>query len=572
MSTQAAVLTLTDAPKALRRALLFLRLRLRLLLALRLATLGMAIVSPPAAIAVLFCRLRDIWYPVFLPEAALGVAVLLAVFTAAAWRLPEIAVAAAADRRLGLKDRVGSALQFVRTAAPTGMERATILDALGHLWLLRPREAFPLRLPRGAKTAAFGLAALVLAQVLPIPALLLSPREREERAELREVAAKVEPLAKDLEQAALDADDEEAEHIARELRKLAQQLHRGQLDKKRALVALSELDQQLQQLDQRLAQARPKTAAEAAEKLEKSARESLAEKAMKLARQAAARGDEEAAERLRKLAEQASSAETSQLSQLSQQLSQEAAEMGAGLGLSPEVLSALSETLAGASIELSKQALENLAAAAQDWGKSLSEADLKQLAAELEALSELLSEADLKELAKLLAEAAECLNAGECDRAADLLGECAGELAAAGLSASDLASACRAAALGLGSCSGSGHGYGYGYGYGRGVLRQDQIPPNAPATQLFAPRTNENPGDLARVRGQIRPGADMMTTTEKGAPVKITESRVPYYEVIGEYSKTAEEAINREEVPASYRGTVRAYFHALQSGSDSADE
>jgi hypothetical protein len=64
----------------------------------------------------------------------------------------------------------------------------------------------------------------------------------------------------------------------------------------------------------------------------------------------------------------------------------------------------------------------------------------------------------------------------------------------------------------------------------------------------------------------------MMTTTEKGAPVKITEARVPYYEVIGEYSKTAEEAINREEVPASYRGTVRAYFHALQSESDSADE
>ena len=64
----------------------------------------------------------------------------------------------------------------------------------------------------------------------------------------------------------------------------------------------------------------------------------------------------------------------------------------------------------------------------------------------------------------------------------------------------------------------------------------------------------------------------MMTSTEKGAPVKTAQSRVPYYEVIGAYSKTAEEAINKEEVPASYRGTVRAYFHALQSQPEPADE
>jgi len=569
MTTQAVVLTLTDAPRALRRALLWLRLRLRLVLAVRLAVVGVAIVSPPAALAVLFFRLRDTWYPQLLPEAALGLAVLTAIVIAVGWRLPSVAVAAAADRRLGLKDRIGSALQFVRAPEPTGMEQATILDALGHLRLLQPGEAFPLRLPRAWRPAALGLVALILVQTLPIPALLLSPKEREERAELREVATQIEPLAKNLEEAAVQADDQEAEQVARELRKLAQRLDRGQLDKKHALLELSEVNKQLQQLDQRLAQARPKTAAEAAQKLEKSARESLAEKAMKLARQAAERGDEEAAERLRKLAEKAGSAEASQLSELSQQLSQEAAEMGADIGLPPEVLSALSETLAGANLELSQKALENLAAAAQDWSKNLSEADLKQLAAELEALSQQLSEADLKELAELLKEAAECLKAGDCKRAGELLGQCAGKLAGAGLCAGDLAEACRAAALGVGRCQG---GFcGYHTGGSPGPYPQDHIPPNAPATQLFAPRTNENPGDLARVRGQIRPGPDMMTTTEKGAPVKITESRVPYYEVIGEYSKTAEEAINREEVPASYRGTVRAYFHALQSQPEPAD-
>ncbi len=63
-----------------------------------------------------------------------------------------------------------------------------------------------------------------------------------------------------------------------------------------------------------------------------------------------------------------------------------------------------------------------------------------------------------------------------------------------------------------------------------------------------------------------------MTTTEKGAPVRITESRVPYYEVISDYSRSAEEALNREEVPAAYRTTVRAYFSALQSGAQPPKE
>jgi hypothetical protein len=64
----------------------------------------------------------------------------------------------------------------------------------------------------------------------------------------------------------------------------------------------------------------------------------------------------------------------------------------------------------------------------------------------------------------------------------------------------------------------------------------------------------------------------MLTTTEKGAPTKVTQSRVPYYEVIGEYSKAAEDAMSREEVPPAYRGTVRAYFRALQSDEAAAEE
>jgi hypothetical protein len=97
-------------------------------------------------------------------------------------------------------------------------------------------------------------------------------------------------------------------------------------------------------------------------------------------------------------------------------------------------------------------------------------------------------------------------------------------------------------------------------------MPQKEIPPDAPGTQLFAPRQSENPGDLERVRAQINPQGPMLATTEKGAPPPGGASRVPYYEVISDYSKTAEEALAKEEVPPAYRGTVRDYFRALQSG------
>ena len=73
---------------------------------------------------------------------------------------------------------------------------------------------------------------------------------------------------------------------------------------------------------------------------------------------------------------------------------------------------------------------------------------------------------------------------------------------------------------------------------------------------------------FTRVRAQVRRQGPMAATTEKGAPVSASGSRVPYYEVVEGYSKAAEEALAREEVPPAYRGTVREYFRSLQGGSD----
>jgi len=559
----AATGLLAQAPRMLRRSLRGLRLRVRLLIALRLGTAAVGIVATGAALCVLALRLRGVWHPPLAPEVALLATALASLAAGLLWPLPDRLIAASADRRLALRDRIASALHFLRAGAPSAMERAAVLDALDHLNALRARQAFPLRRPQGATAAAVCLGALVLVQLLPIPALLLSPRERDEKADLREVAARVEPLAKQLGEAAAQADDEEATQISRQLKKLAQQLQRGQLTKKQALLDLNDLEKKVQRLDQKLA--KPKTAEELADALRQAQQDSISQKASDLARQAAERGDKEAAKQLEQLAQQAKQTDDQQkLNELSRQLEERAKKLGASLGLPPGLLGALSASLAGADPGLSEEALKELAEAAKDWSKELSKDELEKLAAELKELSKQLDASDLKELSKLLSEASECLKSGNCNKAAASLGK-ASKLAKGALSKAQLASIVSACKMGLGQCKGGGTRIVYGAG---GPMPQKEIPPNAPGTQLFAPRQSENPGDLERVRAHINPQGPMLSTTEKGAPPLGGPSRVPYYEVISDYSKTAEEALAKEEVPPAYRGTVRDYFRALQSGKE----
>ncbi len=557
---------LQHAPSIFRRRLRRLRLRVRLLLALRLTTASLATVAAICVPAILLLRLRGLWYPLLLPEAALAATIVVSLLAAFLWSLPDKLLAENADRRLQLHDRVASSLDFIQAAPPSGMQQAAILDALAHLDRLHPREAFPARAPRYSKTAVVCLVFLALAQLLPIPALLLSPREREEKVELREQAAKIEPLAKELERAATEAQDEEAAALAREMEKLVRQLQRGQLAKKQALLNMSELEQKLDHLDQRLAAARPKTAAETAQRMQQAAEQSIASKAMELARQAAAKGDQEAAKQLEKIAEQASKTQDfSELQELSRQLSEQASKLGASLGLPPDLLSSLAESLGGVNIQLSEEALKKLAEAAQNWSSDLTPEEQQALAEELKELAKLLEGSDLKELQKLLEEASECLSSGNCDKAGKLLAK-ASSLSKTDLAKARLAAVCQACKAGCksGSCSGNQITYGQGK-----PAPQQSIPPNAPSTQLFAPRGSDLPAEAERVRAQVNPQGPMLSTSEQGAPTKITESRVPYYEVISEYSKSAEEALAREEVPAAYRGSVRSYFESLQAGAKS---
>ncbi len=551
----------------LTRGLRRVRRRVRLLMAVRIVSTAVALAAAVAIPFVVVAKLYDYWYPPLLPAAVAAGAALVTLLIALFWPLPDSLIAEDTDRRLGLRDRLSTAVELVRDPDPSGMEDAAVLDALGHLRGLRSSNAYPLRLYRATKSAGLCLLVLLAVQLGPIPPWLLGEEQREERAMLRKRAAEIEPLAKELSRAAEQSQDEEVRQVAHKLRQLTDRLKHGKLDTKQALLSLKELEKQLGDLEQRMSPPRPKTAERAAEALRVAERDRLASRADALAQRAANAGDQQAQKQLEQLAREASKAtDADGIERLSQDLEKQAQKLGSASRIPGNMPAAVSSALDAQDWPSVLDALDAMVVPLEEAEGELSGEEAEELAKQLEALSEALEGTELEGMCDSLCEVARLLKRGRCERAAAALRDASSACRGAA-GTTDVIEAARTCRVGLAACRGacSGTGRGSGSGIGPGDGSQGQVPPNARAAGLYTPRTTATDGETARVRAPVRPGGDMISVMEKSAPVVISGSKVPYYEVIGEYSKTAEQALDTEDVPPTYRGAVRDYFDALQS-------
>ena len=548
----------------LTRGLRRVRRRVRLLMAVRIVSTAVALAAAVAVPFVVVAKLHDYWYPALLPASVAAGAALVTLLIALFWPLPDSLIAENTDRRLGLRDRLSTAVELVRDPDPSGMEDAAVLDALDHLHGLRSSHAYPLRLYRATKSAGLCLLVLLAVQLAPIPPWLLSHEQREERAMLRKRAAEIEPLAKQLSRAAEQSQDEGTRQVARKLEQLTNKLKHGKLDTKQALLSLKELEKQLGDLEQRMGPPKPKTAERAAEALKAAERDRLSSRADALAQRAAKSGDQQAQKQLDQLAQQAKKAnDPDQIKRLSDEVEKQAQKLGSASRIPGNMPAAVSSALDAQDWQAALDALDAMVVPLEEAEGELSKEEAEELAKQLEALSEALEGTELEGMCESLCESARLLKMGRCERAAKCLGQgckacrlAAGEAGARG--------ACKACKTGLAKCRGTCTGTGAGTGIGPDNGSQDHIPADAKPAGLYDPRATATDGDAERVRAFIRPDGPMMSIMEKSAPVVISGSKVPYYEVIGEYSKTAEEALEKENVPPSYRGSVRDYFDALQ--------
>ena len=253
----------SPAPNAITTALAQITRRLRLVRWLRYASRGALAGAGFALLAVVLAHWD--WLPGWLPlEATIPLPILLSVLagTAAAFVRPISPMDAArlAEARLGLKERLSSALEFEHSPQPSDPEAATLrrlqlADAATHAQTLKAAEAVPLRLPWEAKAFAGALALITLALIVPSLPVFVPPGVKLERQIVQKTGSKLEQSAKVIGKQADLHQLNGTKRAAALMQRLGQRLASGHLDKKQAMVQMSKVTQQMRQELQKTAAA-----------------------------------------------------------------------------------------------------------------------------------------------------------------------------------------------------------------------------------------------------------------------------------------------------------------------------
>ena len=251
-------------PKAISEALAQVTARLRLARWVRHTSrgaLGGVAIALVAVVCAHFDALPD-WLPL---EAVLPGAVLLGIAggTITTFLRPISLMDAArlAEARLGLKERLSSALEFER--APQGaiapdavlLMRLQLEDAASHARSLKAVEAVPLRWPWEAKAVLGGLAILALALFLPALPVFVPPSTLIERQIVHKTGDKIQKTAHLIQKQAEDQHLEGTRRTAAAMQRLGKRLATGKMDKKQAMVQIAKLTQQMKMDQQKRASA-----------------------------------------------------------------------------------------------------------------------------------------------------------------------------------------------------------------------------------------------------------------------------------------------------------------------------
>ncbi len=254
-----------------------------------------------------------------LPAIPLGLAALGALILTF-WRPSPAQLALAVDRRLGLQERLVTAVELQRVGMGEGgmgkghageslspvphppspaLAGLQLSDAVAHLRRVEPLDAFPIRLSLREVNAALGLAALVVALVVIPNSMEQTVRQRDQvQQTIRQEAERLNKLAEEVARLNLEEPGEDLQQIEQALREGAKALEERSGNSEEALAALAALEQRLQALQ-------GQSGADLDEALSALAGSLAQDPATRPLGTALAKGDyKKAAEELRRLAEQ----------------------------------------------------------------------------------------------------------------------------------------------------------------------------------------------------------------------------------------------------------------------------
>lgn len=187
-------------------------------------------------------------------------------------RVTRMDAAQLADRRLDLRERLSSGLDFLARGESDPMVIAQVADAAARSAELRAATVFPHRFPREARLFLVGVIVLLAAIYVPELALFQTPQKRAERAALGREGTKLQALTKEPSRRSADRGAEIERRILQQMHNLGKDMKRGQVSKKQAMLRMDRLTREIQQEQRQLALANaPKPLDRAAEQMKQSA-------------------------------------------------------------------------------------------------------------------------------------------------------------------------------------------------------------------------------------------------------------------------------------------------------------
>jgi hypothetical protein len=178
-----------------------------------------------------------------LPPAILGIVGLLAAFL---WPIPVENIARRADSRLGLKERLITAIELQRSRDSHPLAGMQLHDAVEHVRHVEALDAFPVRLPMRELQFILGLAVVATLLVAAPNPMERAVREREQiQQAVRQEAERLNRLADQVAASNLDDPVEELNQLEQELREGARLLTERSSSGEEAMAALSSIEQKI---------------------------------------------------------------------------------------------------------------------------------------------------------------------------------------------------------------------------------------------------------------------------------------------------------------------------------------
>ncbi|MHB0911834.1 MAG: hypothetical protein ACYC2Y_00125 [Armatimonadota bacterium] len=520
-----------------------LRRRVRLLLAERYALLGGSAGAVVASVMVLlsprFAGLLDyrLWIGTALAGLVAGASFGLLT------KLSDLTVAISADKRIGMKERISTAVALESRTDRSDVEETLIRDAGRHIETFRSTEVFRHRFGRMHIALACSLALLMGIVFLPRTGIFLSKTRQQEIAAMKQQGKKMVKVAKDMKK--LDPRDEELRKLAARMEQLGKKMQTGRMEKKQAMLKTRRLGEQIAAKQDKLARMnKPMEKAQsemrkASDRIARSMAEKIAQ-AEKITPEAAMKKLPSDA-KLAELARKDGSLTAAERGELEKAL-EKYADPASSLPIPKELAEALAKLAANGDYQKAVELMQKLAKKQCSGGTC--QADKEALKKQMGALAKALKNTDLDALAKALRENAERLakmSPEELEKLAKQA-QCKQCLSLA------MSKACGACA-GIGTSSANGPGGGMG-----------------------GDDSNTGPkGELKEVKktvlapSQIGESGTVFSSGETmGVPDTAAPSTVPYTEVYSEYRKAAEDALSKENVPPAYRKRVKDYFSSLE--------